>query len=489
MIKRWSRVSRMQLLQILLYSIIAVILLYNASTSLPPNTAISGRSISAFHKPAAKVPAPAEDDILLLNPAKNAIASDPMFRQNVAACTGRSQQGFTYPDSAGKEAQLNKARYDRCYHQSNRFFFFGNNWGRHFNHVTSVVAALVLSRAANRTLILPVFSLEKKIYTMDDLYNVSKLFDIRSSPYCVLSEYEFHTLELESLKSRSDGNVPVAKGARIDVEAMCVSMRGIKMHPQKPQKFNFNCVNEVFIKYKKNLTLFYETVVLNTRSPAYRARFLTVPLVIYYAEVLPKEMTSCPWSLIQPHGVVRKAVDVFSGLGATIGIHMRSLEGSCKSRVAGFPLEQRLQLEKQCAPTKEYIEEILSRTSAMVRLQDATVIIADDGQNQSMARSLLAQVPRGVRPQDLLEPRTRSPFRYREYFTTLRKGLIATTGHVFPFLMNPQSYASIEGFLVVQVDFWLLALSDVFIGNQMSTLSQNVCRWRLANGNICNNFV
>jgi hypothetical protein len=399
-------------------------------------------------------------------------------------CSGKRGSTMGYPATQTEEESLNEARYQRCFHQADRFFFFGNNWGRHFNHVTSVVAALVLAQAANRTLVMPVFNVGARAFTMADLYNVTSLFDVRSSPYCVLAEHEFFALEESRWRIRQGG--AVAGG--VTVAAACISMRGIKMHPQRPQAFRIVCDNEVFIKYKKNLTLFYDTVVRNQASPAYTARFLTVPLVIYYAEALSKELTACPWQFIQPHGVVRQAVAVFQSLGDTVGVHMRSLEGSCADRVASFAREQRIQLERQCHLTVAYLKEIAS--SGGLKLESATVIVADDGQNVGAVRGLLKLVPRGVRPQDLLDASAPvSPFRYRQFFSELRRGALEGYGFQFPFTMNSRQYASVESFLVVQVDFWLLALSSVFVGNQMSTLSQNVCRWRTANGKRCDNFV
>eukprot|EP00658_Telonema_sp_P-2_P031622 TRINITY_DN23620_c0_g1_i2.p1 TRINITY_DN23620_c0_g1~~TRINITY_DN23620_c0_g1_i2.p1 ORF type:complete len:215 (+),score=13.33 TRINITY_DN23620_c0_g1_i2:318-962(+) len=41
---------------------------------------------------------------------------------------------------------------------------------------------------------------------------------------------------------------------------------------------------------------------------------------------------------------------------------------------------------------------------------------------------------------------------------------------------------------LTQLDFWLLARCDVFVGNQLSTLSLNVCRQRLSVGKKCDNF-
>ena len=58
-----------------------------------------------------------------------------------------------------------------------------------------------------------------------------------------------------------------------------------------------------------------------------------------------------------------------------------------------------------------------------------------------------------------------------------------------PFAASLGPVDEVRKFTDLQLDFWMLVAADVFVANQISTLSVNVCRRRLAGGRPCDNFV
>lgn len=416
--------------------------------------------------------------------------------------------------------QRNKERYERCF-QGAQFMYFGNDWGRHFNQVTSLLAALVLSRSLNRTLVLPPFVVGKQKLELSQLYDARPLMDIRTSPFCVLTEREWFSLETERLRLAGE-TVP----SKMATPATCVVMRGIKPFPQSPESFTFDCnaysTEPTFIKFKKNLTLFFDTVGRGTHAS--RSRFLTVPLVIYYAQAMPLEATLCPWRLLQPHPFVRTAVElVYRAVSSAstsnnnneekgtvsiprrrvVGIHHRSLEGSCTSRMKKFSesAAQRTAFVQQCLMTSSYVRGFAydNNISHNGDARDATIfLVADDGQDESRVGRLLTELGHGAQQLKRITGDSapkHSPFQEFQHSVVLhRRRLDEGAGGNReqlepPFEVGQSGYAVVPSLFTLQVDYWALVMADVFVGNQISTVSMNVCRARLARSRLCENFV
>jgi hypothetical protein len=411
----------------------------------------------------------------------------------------------------------NAARYESCFHGSAgevspKFLYFGNHWGRHFNQMTSFVAALVLARTLNRTLIVPPLVFEKKRVHVHDLYDARRIYDNPlhpdGSPFCAVTEDEFNALERQRIKRETglSDNGNIGDGA-MAVDAACITMRGIKQHPQLPRGFTFKCVEEPFIKFKKNLTLFFETVGHST------SRLLTIPLAIYYAQALPEEVVRCPWRLIAPHPAIATAVAMLIASPAgsagdkasplvTIGVHLRALEGSCHSRQQQYNShDNKAQgLEQQCTMTHAYVLQVAasalssryphlvdSSNGQLVAGANVVSVVADDGQQPDRAAALAKALPHGVRTQQAISS---SPM--KQYLDQLRQGpAVAETsrGVQAPYNLAHHQFHTVPAALPILLDFWTLANVTVFVGNQVSTLSMNVCRYRRAVGLLCDNFV
>lgn len=405
-------------------------------------------------------------------------------------------------------------RFRQCYGHDGtfsprHFLYFGNHWGRHFNQMTSLTAALVLSRLLNRTLIIPPLLLEqKRRHRLTDLYDVHALLqtgDDSGNPFCVLFEDEFAQLE-----SKRMGNNPV-------VAAACVTMRGIKPHPQLPTGFQLKCEGDpLFIKFKKQLPLFLEIA-----GGAAQARFLTLPLVIYYAQALPEGLVRCPWKLIRPHPVVERAAKLLASSGTTypsgeaqettrlsVGVHLRSLEGSCESRQQQYnkadseqPEGRNLAIVEQCRMSPTYLHGFAARalqrrSGATTTAADVTFVIADDGQQPDRVRKLMSQL---ATPQLGSTAGRATAVRIEDVWAS-KGGTddVAPTLKLLRSLILTKSvrngdatdtFAASDAFFRLQVDYWTLVGADVFVGNQVSTVSMNVCRCRRAQGRLCDNFV
>jgi hypothetical protein len=225
-------------------------------------------------------------------------------------------------------------------------------------------------------------------------------------------------------------------------------------------------------------------------------------------------------------------------------VHLRSLEGSCASRVkqyitddmdfgrrpqrtgvavpddprAGPQLrttseaEAANELRRQCAMSPAYLEGYLRAAagSATVDLKDgdsagdAWCFLADDGQQpdtvtalkRALKHSKVVRVPQlccdvserlaAVRAPSgiLVEVDSSLPTRYRTALGVDRAG----NADAGSFYVKAPARESL-GAAMMQVDFWTMAAADVFVGNQLSTLSVNVCRRRRAMGLPCQNFV
>jgi hypothetical protein len=342
------------------------------------------------------------------------------------------------------------------------------------------------------------------------LYDARRIYDnplhADGSPFCAVTEDEFNVLERQRIK-KEKGFLDNGDGA-IAVDAACITMRGIKQHPQLPRGFTFKCVDEPFIKFKKNLTLFFETVGHST------ARLLTIPLAIYYAQALPEEVVRCPWRLIAPHPAIATAVAMLTTASpagsagntasppATIGVHLRALEGSCHSRQQQYNShDNKAQgLEQQCTMTHAYVLHVAasalslryphlvnSNSGQLVAGANVVSVVADDGQQPDRAAALAKALPHGVRTQQAINS---SPL--RQYLDQLRQGAdVAKTsqGVQAPYNLAHHQFHTVPAAIPILLDFWTLANVTVFVGNQVSTLSMNVCRYRRAVGLLCDNFV
>jgi hypothetical protein len=144
------------------------------------------------------------------------------------------------------------------------------------------------------------------------------------------------------------------------------------------------------------------------------------------------------------------------------------------------------------------------------------ILIADDGQQARRVLDLVQALPSAARIVDQVGKAVRQS-ELQQYLEILRKGppstlppvkgverdddasgirerfvaVIDNNGDTIP--RAPYDLSSkfhlAPGALLLQLDFWTLSTATVFIGNQVSTLSMNVCRYRRANGLACDNFV
>lgn len=458
-------------------------------------------TVLAFHQSAAPL---GETDLSALSVLRT--HSGPLLDQLLNCLHPNVATSFLHNISAlGGEAvrQRTALRFDKCFRREGaKFMYFGNNWGRHFNQMTSLVAALVLSSMLDRTLVVPPFLVDGRRVHVFELYDARLLFDTAVSPFCVVTEEEF--LQLESDRLRKVGAASSGGTTAVDVSAACITMRGIKAHPQLPIGIRLNCTSIPFVKFKKELSLFFEVAGKVT------SRFLTVPLVIYYAQALPEEVVMCPWRLLRPHPSIAAAVSLLrspsqqrgEAKSISVGIHLRSLEGSCQSRQKQYQSKglDGNAIVQQCIMSPAYVMSVVKRSMEMLMSGNSSFalesrvsyIITDDNQQPEKAKGLTASLLGAVRMLDVISLRATvdaSPIAL--YLQKLQKGKADEANGrqlTAPYDLSSQ-FHRFPSTISLQMDFWALAQSDIFIGNQVSTLSMNVCRYRRANGLRCDNFV
>jgi hypothetical protein len=462
------------------------------------------------------------------------------------------QKGRSRPSSS--EASAPEAVPDK-------YLIVGNTFGRHSNQMVVITAAMALARATRRVLVLPdlaygggnggggsVVTPVGTVYrltpdTTVELGDGHVAWCVHGSA-CTVTATAFAAMAAQSFTSL-EGNVGVE----------CVGMRGVSLTPRPPRGSpSLKCIREptpenttLFVKHKKRLD---EVMAVMRRLHA--ARVVYIPLVMYVASAL-EPVTSHSWRLFSPPLSIAAVVAaiVHNGSHPAPGkpyaaVHLRSLEGSCASRVKQYitddmdfgrrpqrtdavavldvddsragpqlrttsEVEAATELRRQCAMSPAYLEGYLRAAAGSATVDgkegdsagDAWCFLADDGQQpdtvtalkRALKHSKVVRVPQlccdvsdrlaVVRaPSGILEVDSNLPTRYRTALGVDRAGN-ADAGSFY--VKAPAREAL--GAAMMQVDFWTMAAADVFVGNQLSTLSVNVCRRRRAMGLPCQNFV
>lgn len=300
-----------------------------------------------------------------------------------------------------------------------RYLWVGNTFGRHFNQLSNLLIGLALARHFGRTLVVPDFVEQGGVRIgPESYYNLTRI----SEAVCFVRE--------------ADVSLDVATG-----NTGCVTMRGIAAVPRHPTGYKVVCDTNVFVKFKKNASL-----VLKAIHELQVSALVVVPLVLYLQDHFLQELV-CLWKQLQPSGEVASIVSTarseLSLSSVYLGVHLRSLEGSCRDRVRSLVKDSHVaaSVVEQCELSADYISHY--------RTGDEPMYLAHDGQQ----------------PQKVQELSKRYQVRQWSDFK-------AVTG----------------SHLSVFVDFWLLCQAKEFIGNQLSTLSINVCLCRRSRGLSCTNF-
>eukprot|EP00755_Sulcionema_specki_P038519 Sspe_Gene.111053::Locus_92250_Transcript_1_3_Confidence_0.500_Length_954::g.111053::m.111053 len=220
------------------------------------------------------------------------------------------------------------------------------------------------------------------------------------------------------------------------VPAGCMAMQGASVDKIDNPGHVFSCKKVASVKKKKELDHNVRAAVL-----LHGERVVIMPIAIYLGSLID---TKCIWGRLRPVSRIQKAVDTFRAnhLPARYtAVHLRGLEQSCESRSKKFAPDEvtRESIRRQCQMSTDYV-------LSMVPQNTDHFFLADDGQRPEVTKRLKA------------------------------KGGV-TSG------------TALRGVEAMLIDFWLLVGAEVFVGNQMSTLSVNVCRVRTGYGKHCDNFL
>ena len=352
---------------------------------------------------------------------------------------------------------------------------------------------------------------------------------------CIIEEAEFADHLLSYQQMNVDENQMISDQIN-DNELMvsCLTMKGMKAANSPPSFFSHNrnktvklkCGQSAFVKNKKRLDVVLNAVLQTQLSETPSMDILYIPLLIYLSPpigstpvAMPSDHTSIDaplveevqraWSLLhRPYfsrlqkspscsrsiGVGRtvKAVER-TLINTTVGIHIRALEGSCRGRAMSYVDEllavsgvhnestpnratHRKQVVEQILPQCHFTPEYLNQ---YIPLNHRTVFIADDGQQPSLTKAIKAYFQHSV------EERTSYAGQEdQDQYEHLSSTSVMQLNHWYKFYNDNTSDKVLRSIIHSHVafmnDFWELVCRDVFIGNQMSTVSVNVCRRRQA---------
>jgi hypothetical protein len=384
-----------------------------------------------------------------------------------------------------------------------RYLMVGNSFGRHSNQLVSITAAMAVAQATGRVLVLPDLAFGGRggggsvTTTPDSVYRLTPDTVQGQAVMCVdKGGCAIRSVDFAKL---------MQKHSIIDVG--CITMRGVSQMPKSPKGVQpLKCGESAFVKFKKNYATFKKGL---DQLSGHQVIF--VPLAIYAANALEPH-TSFAWRLFSPPPEIQhhldslrpaqKSVDCTVGPAVTrhvtIGVHLRNLEGSCSSRVGQYWSDTHngaaagkatlANLTLQCDMAPEYIRGFVPRDED--KKYCLSLYLADDGQRNGWGAAVQRAVLGSQQAWSLNRIANGQDDTATYAKALINRDLEAVRQAVKPsafFVQGPIS--EVKGLTSMLVDFWTLVQADIFVGNQMSTLSVNVCRRRVAMGKPCDNFV
>ena len=455
-----------------------------------------------------------------------------------------------------------------------KYLVIGNSFGRHSNQMVVVAAGIALARRTGRVLVLPDLAYGGgKGGGGSTLVPVGSVY--RLTPDTVEDDGGVLCVDGGGCVTSATGFRDAIGGAKAMAVA-CVGMRGVSGAPKGPRGApRLDCDSPAsegnatsFVRRKKQLG-----EVLRVMSNLKAAAVVYVPLVMYVGSAL-EPASSKAWRLFAPAPAIANAVHAIAARrrekGPYTAVHLRSLEGSCASRVRQYvaddmcfvskatydgggggcdpgrlrrderaddeaggsksgpriavatKAEASAAIQKQCAMEPGYIRGFMPPGDG------AWCFLADDGQQPKVIEGLKnalgdagvirgAEVVKGdanvasavkqvhARPRDSsIRGDADAPDALPAAASAsgpmsaalgvaapaTAKAIVNTAAFGVPgtFFADAGAKDAVPAALM-QVDFWAMAAADVFVGNQLSTLSVNVCRRRRAVGLPCDNFV
>jgi hypothetical protein len=330
-----------------------------------------------------------------------------------------------------------------------------HTFGRHHNQLQEFMNLIAWSERLQRTVVLGWFRHNHKWSDPSEFYNFSAI----AERYCVVSPQQFQ----QQLKSTGAEKV-VAQCYGQRVEDTPLKRFGVKCSMVPGIGAHYN------VRHGMNITAGIFQKLVENQSPfivvSGQIAFFLRPGLRTYAEI---------FSLLQPSDEILEEVRQFSrrALWSTsgnkplpyFGVHLRQREKECMKEVhesfedgmrelGHLTASDRTVIATQCAMTVAHVKSLQqslgfvpSSTSV-----DGVVFLASDHENMVLEKALVDA------------------------------GAIMYSGGKY----HTKELGGLKG---LAVDFFLLVEGAYFTGNQLSSVTQNVCYMRLGRGKPCHGFI
>jgi hypothetical protein len=356
-----------------------------------------------------------------------------------------------------------------------RFVFVNTHtFGRHHNQLQEMLNLASWARSLNRTAVIGWFRHNHKWTAMDALYDFSGL----AKHFCVATHKEFATRW---------GALPAGKRS-----AACAG-QGVSDTPIKSQVRKCRMVPGVPAHYDSRLGVDTTKTMLGIIAAAAEAReatFLGVSgEIAFFMRPGLLEQVAAAMHVTPAAHIVAEAAEYAGKTGLTLsgaggesadvkaggtpeaagrpyfGLHLRQREKECMKEMGhtwadggaaleGVPEAVQRAIEGQCAVTVGQFDGLVAGLRLAVGSETAQerLFLASDHQNMALEKSLVG------------------------------RGAVMYAGGKF----HTREMGGLEG---LGVDFHMLQRAAHFTGNQLSSVSQNVCFHRLGKGLGCEGFV
>ena len=340
-----------------------------------------------------------------------------------------------------------KGRGDAC--SKTRFLVVNTHtYGRHHNQLQEIINTVVWAHKLNRTAVIPWFRYDHQWIDPRTFYDFNEL----RNRYCLI----YHD-ELPSA-------VQIASGKSGPLTTRCLGqgfadlplkrMLGKLVYPCR--KGSLTIPSHYTTRFGFNTT---QAFINDHVAPATEGLLVVSGQVGFFMRPGLLEVAAAfKWLL--PSQQVKAALKeqqqrLFSSSRLSLGVHSRSREKECFKEqqfdkedggewLANLTDYHWDALATQCKLTTTHMDTIL-HSMCLVDSSTPHIILASDGQNPSFEAALV------------------------------EKGALRT--------------APIPGLLGLAVDYFILSQCNLFTGNQLSSITQNVCYRRLGNGLSCNGVI
>lgn len=331
----------------------------------------------------------------------------------------------------------------------NRFIFVNTHtYGRHHNQLQEMLNLAMWSRSLGRTAVLGWFRFDHKWTFASDLYNFTRIME----SYCLITPQQMVA------RVKADKDLSAQKNF-----AACFG-QGVHGTPMKKAAAGlFRCRPDPTVPAHYNTRMGMNT----TRSYfAERVMKAAEALVVVSGQIgffmrAGLAENAAIYGLLEPSEHIRALVDTFKvatfgkrALSEYFGIHLRQREKECMKEVVesredgGSHLAHMTDddwkiIATQCSMTVAHLQSLMSSLNLLIDHQP--MFLGSDHQNMVLEKALVD--------------------------------------------LGASMFTTEQSLTALAVDYFLMSEGRYFTGNQLSSITQNICYRRLGKGKGCEGFV